>query len=53
MRCIYCGCSEWDPCPEGCGWLQTNPPVCDAPACESKHAQAMVRKKPAKKGRRS
>lgn len=21
-RCRVCGCSEFDPCPEGCGWVE-------------------------------
>jgi hypothetical protein len=29
MRCVFCGCSDHDACPEGCGWARGGAhPVC-------------------------
>jgi hypothetical protein len=31
MRCVFCGCSDHDACPEGCGWARGGArPVCTA-----------------------
>jgi len=28
VRCLECGCSHNDPCPEGCGWATHVPAIC-------------------------
>lgn len=30
MRCHVCGCSDSEPCANGCGWLHTDVPTCSA-----------------------
>lgn len=27
-KCIVCGCTDRRACPEGCGWVSLDPPVC-------------------------
>jgi hypothetical protein len=31
--CFVCGCSEFDPCPEGCGWANAQQTLCTNPIC--------------------
>lgn len=29
-RCRWCGCTELEPCPEGCGWANRSQTLCTA-----------------------
>jgi hypothetical protein len=29
-RCRWCGCTYYDPCPEGCGWADPTETLCTA-----------------------
>lgn len=29
-RCRFCGCTHFNPCPEGCGWVDPGQTVCTA-----------------------
>lgn len=46
LSCIHCGCTDDDPCPGGCAWVTTDPPVCttcfdvDAPGADTMSAAA-------------
>lgn len=31
--CRFCGCTEDDPCPAGCGWANEEQTICDSPEC--------------------
>lgn len=28
LTCVVCGCSDSNPCPGGCSWASTSPPIC-------------------------
>jgi hypothetical protein len=50
--CLACGCTEFEPCPEGCGWANRDHTLCTACARPKKRAPAAAKMR-AKRGRGS